>query len=142
MAERTIAVLPFVSIGGTETGAYLSDGLTEELIYVFSRMEGIRVASRTSSFYFKDRPTDVLTVGRQLKVDFVLEGSVRLHRERVRVGVQLTSTQNGLSLWSDTYDREVVDILALQSEIAGEVFRRYLSRSGHVPPYQHTPGPQ
>ena len=142
MAVKTLAVLPFANIGRSEEGDYLSDGLTDELIHVFTKMEGIHVASRTSSFYFKDKQVEVQQVGKHLRVDFVLEGSVRLHRERVRVGVQLTNVQTGFSHWSDVYERELVDLLELQEEIARAVFQKYLHQSSHVFPADHSVVPE
>ena len=137
MPVKTLAVLPFANIGGTESGTYLSDGLTDELIHIFSKMDGIHVASRTSSFYFKGKQLEVGEVGKRLGVDFVLEGSVRLHHERVRVGVQLTNIRTGFSHWSEIYERELVDMLQLQEEIAREVFQKYLHQTSHVFPEDH-----
>ncbi len=137
MATKTLAVLPFRSIGSNDEGEYLSDGLTEELINLFARMDGMYVASRTSSFYYKGRSASLAEIGKCLQVDFVLEGSVQVYREKVKVGVQLSNTKTGFSLWSDSYERELVDVLALQEEIARAVFQQYLSKTSHVFPKDH-----
>ena len=117
-APATIAVLPFAdrSPGGDQE--YFSDGITEELIATLARVEGLRVASRTSAFAFRDRGLDVRTVGAQLGVGMVLEGSVRRAGDRLRIAVQLVDVADGYPLWSDTYDRDAGDAFAVQQEIA------------------------
>ncbi|HEV2229552.1 MAG TPA: winged helix-turn-helix domain-containing protein, partial [Steroidobacteraceae bacterium] len=115
---HSIAVLPFVNISGDKEQEYLSDGLTEELLNSLSRIDGLQVVGRTSSFYFKGKDVDLGTVGRRLNVAAVLEGSVRRSAHTVRVTARLTSTVVGFQLWSETYDRDLGDILRLQSEIA------------------------
>lgn len=112
------AVLPFVDLSEGHDQEYFSDGLTEELITALSRVEGLRVAARTSSFQFKGRPVDVGEVGRRLHVGAVLEGSVRKSGDRVRITVQLVSTRDGYQLWSEAYDRELKDVFAVQEDIA------------------------
>ena len=112
------AVLPFADLSPNRDQAYFSDGLTDELITALSRLEGIRVAARTSSFQFKDRHVDVNEIGRQLHVGAVLEGSVRRSGDRVRITAQLVSTRDGYQLWSDAYDRELKDVFGVQEDIA------------------------
>ncbi|HYM42553.1 MAG TPA: winged helix-turn-helix domain-containing protein [Steroidobacteraceae bacterium] len=118
---HAIAVLPFVNTSGDKEQEYLSDGLTDELLNSLSRIDGLQVVGRTSSFYFKGKDVDLGTVGRRLNVAAVLEGSVRRSAHTVRVTAQLTSTVAGFQLWSETYDRDTGDILRLQSEIANAV---------------------
>jgi TolB-like protein/DNA-binding SARP family transcriptional activator len=117
----SVAVLPFVNLGGDESDDYFSDGMTEELIHALTSVEGLRVIARTSAFQFKDKSIDVREVGRRLGVTSVLEGSVRRSGARLRITVQLVSTKQGTHLWSGAYDRELEDALAIQEEIARSV---------------------
>lgn len=119
--EKSIAVLPFVDMSEMGDQEYLSDGLSEELINVLARSSDLRVPARTSSFYFKDKPTTIAEIARVLNVAHVLEGSVRRSGNTVRVTAQLIRVDSGYHLWSQTYDRDVTDILRLQDEIAGTV---------------------
>jgi adenylate cyclase len=118
---HSVAVLSFVNLSGDPKEDYFSDGLSEELLHVLTRVEGLRVAARTSSFSFKSKDVDIPTVGRRLNVGAVLEGSVRKSGERVRITAQLINAITGFHFWSHTYDREIKDILALQTEIASAV---------------------
>ena len=115
------AVLPFTDLSPGKDQEYFSDGLTEELITSLSRVEGIRVAARTSSFQFKGQHADVREVGRKLGVGAVLEGSVRKSGDRLRVTAQLSSASDGYQLWSDSYDRDLADVFAVQEEIARSI---------------------
>jgi serine/threonine-protein kinase len=114
----SLAVLPFVNMSADRDNEYFSDGLTEELINVFAKMAGVRVASRTSAFAFKAKDLDVREIGRRLGVTSVLEGSVRRAGTRVRVTAQLISVLDGCHLWSETYDREMADVFLLQDEVS------------------------
>lgn len=118
---HSIAVLPFANMSGDPSQEYFSDGLTEELLNSLSRIDGLQVVGRTSSFYFRGKDVDLGTVGHRLNVAAVLEGSVRRSANTVRVTARLTSAVTGLNLWSATYDRDLGDILRLQSEIANAV---------------------
>jgi TolB-like protein/DNA-binding winged helix-turn-helix (wHTH) protein len=118
---HSIAVLPFVNMSGDPSQEYFSDGLTEELLNSLSRIDGLQVVGRTSSFYFKGKDVDLGSVGHRLNVAAVLEGSVRRSAHTVRVTARLTSAVTGFNLWSGTYDRGLGDILKLQSEIANAV---------------------
>ena len=120
-ARRSIAVLPFANPGGDPANEYLSDGLTDEIINALSRLEGLRVASRTSSFAFKDRTDDVRQIGRELNVESVLEGTVQRVGDRLRVTTRLVNTADGFHLWSERYDRELADVFAIEDEIASSV---------------------
>ena len=115
------AVLPFADLSEGKDQEYFSDGLTDELITALSRVEGINVAARTSSFQFKNRQVDVSEIGRQLHVGAILEGSVRRSGNRVRITAQLVSTRNGYQLWADAYDRELKDVFGVQEDIARSI---------------------
>ena len=125
---NAIAVLPFANMSGDEDAEYLSDGLAEELLNVLSRIQGLRVAGRTSAFSFKGTKTTFAEIGRQLNVSSVLEGSVRMSGKRVRVAVQLVNVADGYHLWSQTYDRTMDDIFAIQDDIANSVVEELRSR--------------
>jgi TolB-like protein len=119
--EGSIAVLPFVNISGDPENEYFSDGLSEELLNTLVRIGGLKVTGRTSSFAFKGENRDLREIGRLLNVANVLEGSVRKAGNRVRITAQLVKTSDGYHLWSETFDRELDDIFAIQQEIAGQV---------------------
>jgi len=118
---HSIAVLPFVNISGDKEQDYFSDGLTEELLNSLSRVNELQVAARTSSFYFKGEHADLATIAHKLNVASVLEGSVRRSGHTIRVTAQLTNAITGFHLWSQTYDRELSDVLQLETEIANAV---------------------
>jgi TolB-like protein/DNA-binding SARP family transcriptional activator len=117
-AARAIAVLPFDNMSGDAENEYFSDGLTEEILNALTQVDGLRVASRTSSFAFKDKKKDIREIGRQLGVTTVLEGSVRRSGDRVKITAQLINVQDGYHVWSKSYDREITQIFELQEEIA------------------------
>ena len=117
-ATRSIAVLPFVNLSADRQNEYLSDGITDELIGALARVEGIRVASRTSAFALKGKPADVRSIGALLGCGVVLEGTVRGSGDRIRITASLSSTSDGRLLWSQRYDRKLDDMLAVQDEIA------------------------
>ncbi len=116
--DKSIAVLPFVNMSGDAENEYFSDGISEEILNVLARVPELSVAARTSSFQFKGEKRDLAEIATQLKVRMVLEGSVRKQAERVRVTAQLIDAATGFHLWSETYDRELKDIFAIQDEIA------------------------
>jgi eukaryotic-like serine/threonine-protein kinase len=118
---HSIAVLPFVNMSADKDQEYFSDGLTEELLNSLSRINELQVAARTSAFSFKGKDTDIGTIARKLNVGAVLEGSVRRSAHTVRITAQLINAVTGFHLWSQTYDRNLGDILALQTEIANAV---------------------
>ncbi|MDH4289824.1 MAG: winged helix-turn-helix domain-containing protein, partial [Aquincola sp.] len=119
----SIVVLPFVNISDDAANEYFADGLSEELLNVLSKIRGLRVASRTSAFSFKGTKADIPAVARKLNVASVLEGSVRKAGTRVRVAVQLVNAATDSQQWSQTYDRELQDIFAVQDDIAHAVVR-------------------
>jgi len=116
--HSSIAVLPFTNLSGDASKDYFSDGMSEELLNLLARVPGLQVAARTSAFAFKGRNVDIREVGKELGVETVLEGSVRQSGEQVRVTAQLIDTETGFHLWSETYDRKLQDIFAVQDEIA------------------------
>jgi serine/threonine-protein kinase len=118
---HSIAVLPFVNMSGDKEQEYFSDGLSEELLNDLTRINELQVAARTSAFSFKGKDTDISTIARKLNVGAVLEGSVRRSAHRVRVTAQLINAVTGYHLWSETYDRDLGDVLKLQTEIASAV---------------------
>jgi eukaryotic-like serine/threonine-protein kinase len=119
----SIAVLPFVNRSRDEEDEYFSDGLADELLTVLAKIRGLRVAARTSAFHFKGKDTTIAEVGHALKVATVLEGSVRKAGNRVRISVQLVNVSDGYHLWSETYDRAMEDIFAVQDDIAQSVVK-------------------
>ncbi len=120
-SRPSVAVLPFVNMSSDVENEYFSDGLSEELLNVLAQSSGLRVAGRTSSFFYKGRNQDLTEIGQALRVGNILEGSVRKSGDKVRITAQLISTIDGFHLWSKTYDRELDDIFAVQDEIAHEV---------------------
>jgi TolB-like protein len=116
-----IAVLPFVNMSDDKANEYFSDGISEELLNVLVRVQGLGVASRTSSFAYKASPLGTAAIAQALKVDHVLEGSVRKSGNRVRITAQLIDAVNDRHLWSQTYDRELTDIFSIQEEIANAI---------------------
>jgi len=117
----SIAVLPFVNMSNDPDQAYLSDGLAEELLNLLARINGLKVAARTSSFAFRGKEQDIRTIGDTLKVSTVLEGSVRKSGDRIRITAQLIDVANGYHLWSETFDRKLTDIFEIQDEISAAI---------------------
>ena len=115
--EHSIAVLPFVDLSPGKDHDYLSDGIAEEILTALSKIDNLRVAARRSSFWFKDRQADMREVANKLNVAHVLEGSVRRDDNRVRVTAELIDARGGFTIWSDTFEREMQSIFALQDEI-------------------------
>jgi len=117
-AEKSVAVLPFVNMSDDKDNEYFSEGISEELLNVLVQVKGLRVPSRTSSFTFKGSTRKLAEIGKELKVDHVLEGSVRKAGDRIRVTAQLIEVNTDTHLWSQTYTRQLDDIFAVQDEIA------------------------
>src|SRR5688572_1693831 len=126
--SNAIAVLPFANLSRNEDSEYFSDGLAEELLSVLSRIRGLRVVARTSAFSFKGKQMSVEEIGRSLRVGAVLEGSVRTAGDRVRIAVRLVDVEKGYHLWSETYDRKMEDIFAIQDDIARSVVEQLRSK--------------
>ena len=116
--ERSIAVLPFENASGEQESEYFGDGMAEELINGLSKVPNLRVAARTSAFAFRGKNADVRTIGKNLNVATILEGSVRKAGTRLRVSARLVDASNGYELWSDEYEREMTDVFGVQDELA------------------------
>src|SRR6516162_6560876 len=121
VSDKSIAVLPLVNTSGDPSNEYFSDGLSEELIAVLAKIPELKVIGRSSSFFFKGSSGDSASIGQKLGVANLIEGSVRKQGGRVRIVAELISAADGRSLWSETYDRELKDVFAVQSEIAKAV---------------------
>jgi adenylate cyclase len=120
-SRHTIAVLPFVNMSGDAENEYFSDGISEEILNLLTKLPQLKVSSRTSSFNFKGKQINIPIVARELGVSTVLEGSVRRAGERVRITAQLIETASDSHLWSETYDREMKDVFAIQDDIARSI---------------------
>jgi len=118
---KSIAVLPFVNMSADKNDEYLSDGISEELITALSKITGLQVKARTSSFAFKGKSEDIQKIGELLHVSHLVEGSVAKAGNRLRISAQLIQASDGNHLWSDTYDREMQDIFAVRSDVAQQV---------------------
>ena len=116
-SEHSIAVLPFIDLSPAKDHDYFSDGIAEEILTALSKIDNLRVAARRSSFWFKDRQADLGEIANKLNVAHVLEGSVRRDDNRVRVTAELIDARGGFTIWSDTFEREMQSIFALQDEI-------------------------
>jgi adenylate cyclase len=123
-AKASIAVLPFINMSADAENEFFADGITEEIINVLSQIEGLHVAARTSSFFFKGKHADMRQIGEQLNVQTVLEGSVRKAGDNLRITAQLVNVADGYHLWSERYDRELKDVFAIQDEIARSIAER------------------
>src|SRR6185436_19680789 len=121
--SSSIAVLPFVDMSQGKDQGYFSDGISEELLNLLSKIPQLKVAARTSSFSFKGKGVEIPEIARQLHVANVLEGSVRRSGDQLRITAQLVRAAEGYHLWSETYDRKMDDIFKIQDEIAGEVVK-------------------
>src|SRR5262249_27163882 len=123
VADKSIAVLPFVNTSEDKANEFFSDGISEELLNLLSKVPQLQVAARTSSFSFKGKQIEIPEIARQLHVANVLEGSVRRSGEQLRITAQIIRAAEGYHLWSETYDRKMDDIFKIQDEIAGEVVK-------------------
>ncbi len=123
--EKSIAVLPFVNMSSDPQQEYFSDGLSEELINMFTKLPGLKVIGRTSSFAFKGKNEDLVSIGEKLGVAYLLEGSVRKSGNTIRITAQLIKASDGTHLWSETFDREMNDIFKVQSEISKMIAQKF-----------------
>lgn len=136
-ADKSIAVLPFVNMSTDPENEYFSDGITEEIINALTTVQGLKVIARTSSFAFKNKNIDVRTIGNQLGVSTILEGSVRKANNRVRITAQLINTNDGTHFWSKNFDRDLEDIFALQDEISLHIAEQIRENFGHLNIQEH-----
>lgn len=130
--DKSIVVLPFKNMSGDSSYDYFSDGITEEIINALSKVEGLKVTARTSSFAFKNKPTDIRIIGNELGVTNAVEGSIRIAQDRIRISTQLTRTDNGFLLWSEKFDRKLEDVFALQDEISLLIADKIRENFGHI----------
>ncbi|MFN2637242.1 MAG: protein kinase, partial [Gemmatimonadaceae bacterium] len=122
-AAKSVAVLPFADMSAEANNEYFTDGMAEEIINALTKIQSLRVASRTSSFAFKGRNEDIGDIGRKLKVSTVLEGSVRKMGNKLRITAQLVNVADGYHLWSERYDRELEDVFAIQDDISQAIVK-------------------
>ena len=139
--EPSIAVLPFENMSSDEEQEYFSDGLTEELLNLLAKISELKVTSRTSAFFYKGKDIKISDIGRELDVDHILEGSVRKSGQRIRITAQLIEVDTDAHLWSETWDRDLDDIFAIQDEIAAKVVDELrVQLLGELPHAQKTDG--
>lgn len=132
ISQKSIAVLPLENLSSDPENEYFSDGMTEEIINALSKIDGLKVTARTSSFVFKDKKEDVRIIGNRLGVSTVLEGSIRKLDERIRITVQLIRTDNGFHIWSENFDRQLADIFELQDEVSLLIAEKIRENFGHL----------
>ena len=131
-AKPSIAVLPFNNYGGDEATGRLADGLTEDIITDLSRMSEFDVIARNSTEVYKGKSADVRQIGRDLNVRYVLEGSIQRQGERIRATAQLIDAQTGAHVWSESWDRPVQDVFAVQTEIADHILSQFEMSTGPI----------
>ncbi len=136
-SNKSIAVLPFVNMSADPDNEYFSDGITEEIINALTTVKGLKVIARTSAFAFKNKNIDVRSIGDQLGVSTVLEGSVRKSKNKVRITAQLISTDDGTHFWSKNFDRDLDDIFAVQDEISVQIADQIRENFGHLNIQEH-----
>ncbi|MCU4166714.1 helix-turn-helix domain-containing protein [Carboxylicivirga caseinilyticus] len=135
--DKSIAVLPFVNISADPNNEYFSDGITEEIINALTKIDGLKVIARTSSFSFKGSNQDIRSIGKALGVSSILEGSVRKVNNRVRITAQLINARDGIHFWSQNFDRELNDIFELQDEISLLIANQIRDNFGHFNIQEH-----
>ena len=134
ISQKSIAVLPFVDMSQAKDQEYFCDGISEEILDTLAKVDGLRVVARTSSFSFKGKNADVGEVANKPNVENVLEGSLRREGNRIRITAQLISARNGFHLWSDTYERELKDVFAVQDEITRAIVDALKVKLAVAPP--------
>jgi len=132
--EKSIAVLPFVDMSQAKDQEYFCDGISEEILDTLAKVDGLRVVARTSSFSFKGKNADVGEVANKLNVENVLEGSLRREGNRIRITAQLINARDGFHLWSETYERELKDVFAVQDEITRSIVDALKIKLAVAPP--------
>ncbi|MDT0607071.1 helix-turn-helix domain-containing protein [Croceitalea rosinachiae] len=132
VTEKSLVVLPFKNLSGDHNNDYFSDGITVEIINALTKIDGLKVTARTSSFAFKNKPTDIRIIGNELGVTNAVEGSIRIVKERIRISAQLTRTDTGFLLWSEKFDRKLDDVFALQDEISLLIADKIRENFGHI----------
>lgn len=135
--SKTIAVLPFVNMSASEDNEYFSDGITEEIINALSKIKTLKVTSRTSSFFFKNKNISMRQIGKELNVAVLLEGSVRLAGDRVRITAQLIEAENDFHFWSEMWDRKLENIFEIQDEVSLHIADKLREQFGHFEIQDH-----
>lgn len=130
--NKTIAVLPFVNMSASQDTEFFSDGITEEIINALAKIGTLKVTSRTSSFFFKDKKSPITEIGKTLNVSTILEGSVRLSGDSIRITAQLIQVEEDFHFWSDTWDRKLENIFAIQDEISLLIADKLREHFGHL----------
>src|SRR4029077_10715184 len=137
-SPRSIAVLPFVNLSTDRDNEFLGDGIAEDIINALASIDGLQVAARASAFSFKGKHAEPREIGERLRVATLLEGSIRRAGSRIRITAQLMAVADGYQLWSERYDRELVDVFAVQDEIAEAIAKRlqltFAAASSHAVP--------
>jgi len=131
LKDHTIAVLPFVNMSASKANEYFSDGMTEEIINALAKIGRLKVTSRTSSFFFKDKNISITEIGNELHVSTILEGSVRLSGTQVRITAQLVDVVDDFHFWSETWDRELENIFEIQDEVSLLIAEKLREHLGH-----------
>ncbi len=132
MPTKSIAVLPFVNMSSSQENEYFSDGMTEEIINALTKIKELKVTSRTSSFFFKNKNIPIQQIGQQLNVAIILEGSIRLSGNKLRITAQLIDVADDVHFWSETFDRSMEDIFAVQDEISLLIADKLREQIGHL----------
>lgn len=130
VSEKSIAVLPFADLSADKGSEYFSDGVSEELLNVLAKVPGLRVAARTSAFFFKGKNLPIAEIAAKLNVAYVVEGSVQRAGDRVKITAQLIKAADGFHVWSDTFTRDAKDVFAVQEEIAGLITKQLSLKLG------------
>ncbi|HKL39314.1 MAG TPA: hypothetical protein VJ894_01480, partial [Cryomorphaceae bacterium] len=130
--QKSIAVLPFDNLSSDKDNEYFADGITEEIINALSKIQGLKVTARASSFSYRGTKPDVRIIGNDLGVSTVLDGSLRRAGNRVRISAQLVRTDSGFHIWSENFDREIDDIFKLQDEISILIAEKIRENYGHL----------
>jgi TolB-like protein/Flp pilus assembly protein TadD len=129
-ADKSVAVLAFADLSADKGGEYFSDGISEELLNVLAKVPGLRVAARTSAFFFKGKNLPIPEIAAKLNVAYIVEGSVQRAGDRVKITAQLIKAADGFHVWSDTFTREAKDVFAVQEEIAGRIAKELSLKLG------------
>jgi TolB-like protein/AraC-like DNA-binding protein/Tfp pilus assembly protein PilF len=137
LQNKTIAVLPFVNMSASEDNEFFSDGITEEIINALSKIGSLKVTSRTSSFFFKGKNLPISEIGKQLNVTTILEGSVRLAGDSVRITAQLIQVEEDFHFWSETWDRKLENIFEVQDEVSLLIAEKLREHFGHFEIQEH-----
>lgn len=123
-SNYSIAVLPLRDISIQKDNEYFCDGISEEIISALSRIQGINVIARTSSFVFKNKKINIQEIGKKINAAYIIDGSINRYENKLRISVHLIKSENAFQVWSETWDREITDVFEIQDLIATEVVKR------------------